>query len=284
MSEYFRILNRVEEEHPDSDLNAGSKPVAGPDNSAGSQRRTRARRSATEVRPAYATDQAVEGASTASPTVESHDRGSQPEVLPEPPRRSAGQTQARKESFARAFDNLRAIAVDSGLRSIVVAPCSGREAVEDVIAGLATEANRHELQTFSARLRFSDGRYVIGEHTRFLTNSASLDPEAQKMADPISFRLNAGTLPAELTGWIEAAESACDLLIIHGPALGHNVDAALVGRGTDGVILVIEPHMTTHEDLRAAVERARSVHCNILGIVANGTRDELPAWMRQLAG
>ncbi len=72
------------------------------------------------------------------------------------------------------------------------------------------------------------------------------------------------------------------LTIIQAPPLLHSVDAALVARACNGLVLVVEPLHTAREMLRTAVERARTADCRILGLAISGAREWLPRWLRRL--
>ncbi len=282
MSEYFRILNRVEEEQADSDLNAGSKPLTRSTPS-GPSRTTRGRKAAAARRPVGQRTAPVEAKAVAVADAREQAATTQP-AQPERSRRSLTRPSDRNDSFARAFDNLRAIAAGGQLCSVVIAAASATETVDPVVDGLAEEACRHQLQTLTAAFSESKGQYVLSE--RLLYGS---EPTTGKAATPtenpaISFHLGTSDLPAALTAWLDGAREAHDLLLLHGPALGHSVDAALIARATDGLVLVVEPGVTGQQDLSNAVERARSVGCKILGLVAAGARDDLPRWMRQIVG
>jgi Mrp family chromosome partitioning ATPase len=86
----------------------------------------------------------------------------------------------------------------------------------------------------------------------------------------------------ELAAWLHEARSSHDVVIIEAPPLGLSVDAAVVARSCDGLILVVEPRVTTSSALVASVERADAVGCRILGIVTQGKNERLPPWLRQI--
>lgn len=96
----------------------------------------------------------------------------------------------------------------------------------------------------------------------------------------VNTRSNAGS--PELVSWLDEARSQHDVVIIEAPPLGLSVDAAVVARACDGLILIVEPRVTTSAALLASVERADAVGCRILGVVTQGKTETLPAWLRQL--
>ena|GEM_PF-3959981 len=283
MSEYFRILNRVEQEQGDSDLNAGSKPLTRTSPAAPS--RIKRNRKAAVARPAAAERLAQATASTGNvAAARKSTSGVQKRIPVTRAKEPIDRESPKRESFARAFDNLRAIAAGTRLRSVVIAAASGAETVEPVVTGLAEEAHRHQLQALTATLTADEGEYVLRERFVFEPDRISDGTPPRSESRPISFHLGTSDLPSTLTDWINKAREAHDLALLHGPALGDSVDAALIARATDGLVIVVEPGVTASHDLIGAVERARSVGCNILGLVAAGARDELPSWMKQIVG
>lgn len=62
-----------------------------------------------------------------------------------------------------------------------------------------------------------------------------------------------------------------DVVIIDSPPLLPVTDAALLAAISDGVILVVRHGKTSHEQVRAAVERLESVGSRLLGVVLNMT-------------
>ena len=80
-----------------------------------------------------------------------------------------------------------------------------------------------------------------------------------------------------------AAHARHEMVIIEAPPLGISVDAAMIARACDGLVLVVEAQNTPREALRDAIERADTVGCQILGIVMEGRPEYRPPWLRKLA-
>lgn len=265
MSEYFRILNRVEEEHADADLNEGSKRLL--DGAAKEAKPAAPKRNKNKA-PAPRND--AQRTATATPAT----TPAKPIVRKKAAR--AHRPEDRSASFARTFDNLRAIAAESGLTRIVIAGASAGEDVDSVIEGLAAQAERHQLTAVFSELDETGNGYVLRERSRYGAGGPA--------TEPANFRLTSGTAPDAFDAWLDRTLQASDMVMIKAPGLGQSVDAALLARNTDGIIVVVESDVTTKEDLKLAVERVRSVGCRVLGLIASGTEDDTPAWLRQITG
>lgn len=68
---------------------------------------------------------------------------------------------------------------------------------------------------------------------------------------------------------LEALEKAYDYIIIDSPPIGAVIDAATIGRKTDGVVLVANYNKTTYRLMSRAKKQLEMLQCNILGTVIN---------------
>ncbi len=265
MSEYFRILNRVENEEPDKDLDTAGKPVA------------KAKQSVQQKRPAPATNarQPADPATRQQPSPVAETRPRAPQTPAPVARTSDG-----RDAFVAIFDNLRASAHEHKLTSVVVAPVSASTAIVEVSKGLGSEAYRHNLQVAVAELTEDSGEVALKERARLVTQ-ANAGRADERSISSVSFSLAGGPAPAELENWLAACASDNDLIIVEGPALETSIDSALVAKACDGLVLVVEPNVTTYEDLTAAVTKSKQAGCKVLGLVMNGT-EELPTWVRHI--
>ena len=81
--------------------------------------------------------------------------------------------------------------------------------------------------------------------------------------------------PAELMGSQRMQEllhelaQQVDVVLIDSPPVLSVADAAVLARGVDGVLLVLEAGKTRREAARHAVERLRQVGANLVGVVLN---------------
>lgn len=189
------------------------------------------------------------------------------EVMPFPELRLV----RRRAAYAALLDNLRAIAKGSGLPSVVVAGASPVESLDPVFAGLAAEAQDRGLRLLTGELVLQRGRRVL---RRRLDGTAGGDA-------PLSIDLAGNPGPALLRRWLERAGDGYDLQLIAAPPLVSSVDAALLGRAADGLILVVEPRITRRDALQTAVERSRAAGCPVLGLVVSGVSRRRPRWLRR---
>ena len=60
-----------------------------------------------------------------------------------------------------------------------------------------------------------------------------------------------------------------DYVIIDSPPLGVVSDGQMIGRKTDGCILVVRAHATSREAVRSSVQQIQQINCPLLGVVLN---------------
>jgi capsular exopolysaccharide synthesis family protein len=89
-------------------------------------------------------------------------------------------------------------------------------------------------------------------------------PCGPKPADPAE--LLSGPRMADLVAW---AETHFDQVLIDCPPMLAASDAALVGRLTDGVVLVVQPEKNHRRLVLRAVEGLRALQVTLVGVVAN---------------
>jgi PHD/YefM family antitoxin component YafN of YafNO toxin-antitoxin module len=178
--------------------------------------------------------------------------------------------------FSSLFDNLRVLGNGVPLSSVVIAGASDFESTKRVADGLANEVIRNRLTASIAELSRAQSQPTL----RMRMTSSPTVARSDNAVVHVNTRSNAGS--PELAAWLQDARSNHDVVIIEAPPLGLSVDAAVVARACDGLILVVEPRVTTSAALVASVERADAVGCRILGIVTQGRNERLPAWLRQL--
>lgn len=63
--------------------------------------------------------------------------------------------------------------------------------------------------------------------------------------------------------------TAYDYIVIDTPSLGEVADGMMIGRFSDGVLLVIEPGIVPEKRLHSVKEELERNGCNILGVVLN---------------
>jgi len=178
--------------------------------------------------------------------------------------------------FSSLFDNLRVLGNGVPLGAVVIAGASDFESTKRVADGLANEVIRNRLAASVAELSRAQSQPSL----RMRMTSSPMVAHADNAVVHVNTRSTSGS--PELATWLQEARSNHDVVIIEAPPLGLSVDAAVVARSCDGLILVVEPRATTSAALLASVERADAVGCRILGIVTQGKHERLPPWLRQI--
>jgi PHD/YefM family antitoxin component YafN of YafNO toxin-antitoxin module len=180
--------------------------------------------------------------------------------------------------YATLFDNLRVLGNGVPLGAIVIAGASDFESSRRVADGLANEVIRNRLTAAIAELSRAQSQPTL----RMRMTSSPVAAAEPSTSGRIQLDLRSGPIPPSLDTWLSDARARHDVVVIEAPPLGLSVDAAVVARACDGLILVVEPRATASSSLLASVERAEAVGCRILGIVTQGKSEKLPAWIRQL--
>jgi ATPases involved in chromosome partitioning len=181
-------------------------------------------------------------------------------------------TGRRFSSYALLLDNMNALANGKPISTVVFAAASTRENVAQVIGGLAEESRRRKFTLCHVALGQWQGKPVL--------KTRPAGPGDEAAAIPVALR--GGPLEEPAVRWFEQARSRHDLIVIEAPPLGLSLDGAMLARHCDGLVLVVEPFITTQVALRAAIQRARST-CNVLGLVVHGARDDMPRWLHQVS-
>ena len=79
---------------------------------------------------------------------------------------------------------------------------------------------------------------------------------------------------------LEQAAEEYDLVIIDTPPVTSCADAALLSRGSDGMLFVTRPNLTTREVAQKAISELSKNRVHILGVVVNGTTSQTEAYYR----
>ncbi|HVN87202.1 MAG TPA: hypothetical protein VMW17_20410 [Candidatus Binatia bacterium] len=241
MSEYFRVLKRIEGTQPERDVPTTARVM---------NRNTR---------------------DTATSTAVARPRPAAPSP------RSTSRRDETSAAFVTLFDNIRALGEGQPVRTLVFAGASSAEAVRTVTTGLAAHVESVGLRVLMAELADVGGRPILRSRTR----DADLHPGA---GDEIPPDLGGKAAPAELTDWLEGAGTVADFIIIEGRPLAESIDAALLARACDGLVIIAQSEVTLREALRLAAQRAQTVGCRTLGVVLQSRRDRWPRWLRRFIG
>ena len=191
----------------------------------------------------------------------------------------------KQNSHAALLDALRAVSARVQTPSIVIAGIASNEPVGVVIDGIASQAAVRGVGVQIGDVVVSTSHRVLS--TREGTpKPRGLDgpPAVSPGETTLSLELSAPATQEALKKWFANAGAGYDLLIVAAPSLLSSVDAALVARACDGLVLVAEPLVTLRDEFEIAVERARSSGCRVLGLVMNDNQEWLPRILRRLFG
>jgi hypothetical protein len=162
------------------------------------------------------------------------------------------------EAYSTLFDNLRVLADGQPLRSLVFAPASAAESVHPVATGLLEHAERLGMRARVLKLAETRGVPAL------LPAGGPATIERLPVCGP------GDAWAAAFGEWLRTAPDA-DLMIVEGDALVQSINAALLARCCDGLVLVVRPGVTLRDALRVATERARGAGCRLLGLVMQGS-------------
>ena len=151
-------------------------------------------------------------------------------------------------AYGQLLDGLRAADTRYSCPGVVLASAGGHAPVRKVVDGLVRQAQSMGVRIALAEMLFEGDERVI----------RSRDDLDGEMPTATALELTGSSGDQILRDWFDRATAGNDLLIVQGPALTHSVDAALLARSGDGLAIVLEPQLTTHEEFETAIERARA--------------------------
>ncbi len=177
---------------------------------------------------------------------------------------------AADSSYGRLLDSLRSADTRYSAPGIVLASTSSRRSVRAVIDGLTAQAHTMGVRLAVAELVFADSERVL----------RSREDSSTSLPTTSSLELTGSGSDQILQDWFERATAGVDLLIIEGPPLARSVDAALMARAGDGLVIVAEPLATLVEEFETTIERAKASGCFVLGLVLHRHTHWLPRFLR----
>jgi hypothetical protein len=180
-------------------------------------------------------------------------------------------------AFATLFDNLRTAGNGQPIRHLVVAAAAAPDSAPTIVDGVAAHAHSLGLSVVVAEIIHSEGRPL-------LRCRQSVGSERARLVNPFALELYDAGWQAGFADWLADATAAADMTIIQGQPLAQTVDAALLSRACDGLVIVADVLRTRRDDLQGAAERARAVGAHALGIVLSTTGHHLPGWLQRLSG
>lgn len=173
----------------------------------------------------------------------------------------------RQVAYAAVLDEMRALTSASAIPRVVIAGVSTAEAVRPVFAGIEARARQQGLRLLTAELVLSRGQRLLRRR--------------RSAGEGWAIELTGTPEPEALRDWLREAAAGHDLVVVEAPPVLSSVEAPLLGKACDGLVMVVEPLVTSRRALRAATERARASGCPLLGLLVVGARDWLPRWLQR---
>ena len=196
----------------------------------------------------------------------------------------------RAEAFRRLQVNLQYLETGHALRTVVVTSAMAGEGKTSTSVNLASAVAEKGVRVLlvDADLRKPAIAHALGLEggaglTTVLIGRARLDDVVQTWGMPNLHVLTAGDRPPNpsqlldspaMQKLLEDAAQAYDLVVIDAPPVLPVVDAALVARRSDGVLLVTRLRSTRRQHLRGALAALERVGATCLGVVATNAPDE----------
>lgn len=189
------------------------------------------------------------------------------------------------EAYQMLQANLKFISLDKKIRTIAVTsslPGEGKSEVAANLAAVMAQAERRVL------LVDANMRQPTQHHFWGLINSVGLSnvmvgqddlSRSIQQITPCLFVLTTGVIPPNplalidsecMINLINALSTRYDYVIFDTPSLIGTVDAAVLGKMVDGVLVVVRPGMVDSTSVAAAKSLLLRSEANVLGIVANG--------------
>lgn len=178
------------------------------------------------------------------------------------------------------LDRLRAVPTAEPLDGpcVVFSSVTGGDDVRRVAKGLIGEALQRRLHVTVAEAS-SEGPLLLREQ---LSTREELEVKEYTISESKETGDTFTRANAVFREWIEKARRDNDLTIIEGPPLSRSLDAALVARYCDGLVLVARQGLTQRSELVSASDRVQATGCRVVGVVLLGARSWLPGWLDRL--
>ena len=84
----------------------------------------------------------------------------------------------------------------------------------------------------------------------------------------------------EFSAWLDAQRGSYDYVLLDAPPLLRFADALLIGRVSDGVVILAQAETTERDALTRARDLLRKASVNVLGVVLNRVRNPVPPSLR----
>jgi tyrosine-protein kinase Etk/Wzc len=196
------------------------------------------------------------------------------------------------ESFRNLRTNVRFVRAGQGATEMVVTSPAPQEGKSVTAANLAIALAQQGMKTLlvDADMRRSVQHRQFGlETSPGLSDLLVEDEGLESILKPTTVEnldvLTAGKHPpnpAELVGsprmevLLDALRERYDTIVIDSPPMLAVTDASVLGKKTDGVILVVRAEKTEKDSINLAIQQLRHVGARILGVVVNDAKPDGP--------
>jgi capsular exopolysaccharide synthesis family protein len=192
---------------------------------------------------------------------------------------------AVQEAYHMLRANLKFVSSDKELKTIVITSSVRQEGRSEVAANLAAAIAQVKRRVL---LVDADIRHPIQHHIWNLASVAGLSNlivgevkvgDVIKVVSPTLHVLPAGVIPpnplalldsGRMASIVKAFSQKYDFVIFDTPALSGTADASVLGKMTDGVLLVVRPGVVDSGNGAAAQTFLNQSNQNVLGMVVNG--------------
>ena len=190
----------------------------------------------------------------------------------------------RDLAYSSLLDSLRAVPSDTKVPCVVLAGVSRRSPSRRVLKGLLTQAENQAIRLLTLEMAFDGGRRHLKEMSLETLEQSQqiLLPGQSNSDDSPRFTQRSTASGSQVEQWLQRIDSEFDLALIQAPPLRDSVEAALLARETDGLMLIAENLVDSHVDLVKATEKARDAGCALRGVVLVGSKEWLPSWLGRL--
>ena len=190
-----------------------------------------------------------------------------------------------REAYQILQANLKFLQSDSELKTVVITsaiPGEGKSEVSANLAAALAQVGRRVL-LIDADMRFPRQHHALkilngNGLSHVITGQATEESAIQSVAENLDV-LTAGAVPPNpvalldsnrMESMLKTFASAYDMVIVDAPPLVGYADASILGRMSDGILLVVRPGVVDYAQGRTAKDTLIQSNQNVLGMVANG--------------
>ena len=197
--------------------------------------------------------------------------------MPKMKRKGAGKLAVRNAAKT-LLANIRFASVDKPIRTLTVTSSTPNEGKSTVAKAIATSGATVLLVECDMRRRSQAemiGVHSLGGVYSVLSGQMTVDEAVVEVSQNLYFLDSEPNIPNpadiiashRFSKLVSTLESKYRYVIFDTPPVGTFVDAAEVGRLTDGVIFVVRENFTKRNEVLAAFDQLRKAEVNIIGSV-----------------